>query len=125
MEVGTEFMGHYYRHHPIQWLERELHIMTAPTNGAVSFDKSTYNLGDTVTATITWDSGEAVTTVTVNVSIDISNQNSETTSVTGSFVVATEPGTDTFTVKASDDGNRTWDVTMGSDGVSATATTTA
>jgi hypothetical protein len=116
----------FSRHHPIEWLEHKMGIeMAAPINGAVTFDKSTYNTGDTVTAAITWESGEAIQTVTVNVSIDVSNQNGESTTVTGSFQVTTEAGTDTFTVKASDDGNRTWDVTMGSDGVSATATTTA
>jgi len=117
---------HHLSHHPIKWLEHEIGIkMTAPINAAISFDKSIYQAGDTVTATITWDSGEAVQTTTVTLTVNISNQNDEFTNIEATFEVSTEPITDTFTVKATDDGNRSWNVSMGSDGVSATATTIA
>jgi len=121
---GHELMGNFLAHHPIQWLEKELN-MAAANNAQVIFDKSTYSQGDAVTGTVTWDSGEELQTLTVNVSISVSNQNNEVASVSGSFQVATEEGSDTFTVQASDDGNRTWDVQMSEDGKSATVTTVA
>jgi len=99
--------------------------MAAANNAQVTFDKSTYSQGDAVTGTVTWDSGEELQTLTVNVSISVSNQNNEVANVSGSFQIATEEGSDTFTVQASDDGNRTWDVQMSEDGKSATVSTVA
>lgn len=111
-------------HHPIKWLEKELG-MAAATNVQVTFDKSVYNAGDQVNGTVTWDSGEELQTVTVNVSISVTTQNNEVANVSGSFQVATEEGTDTFTVQASDDGNRTWNVQLADDGKSAAVSTIA
>jgi hypothetical protein len=116
---------HHRRHHPIQWLEKELGIMAAPINVSVAFDKASYAPGDTVTGTVTWSSGEEGTTVTVNVSVNVTNQNGESTIATGSFSVSEGATTDSFTVEATDDGNRSWSVQDGGDSKSATITTTA
>ena len=112
---------------PIKWLERELGVkqMAAASNVQISFDKSVYAPGDTITATVNWQSGEVVQTATFSLSVTVSNQNNEEVSASATFQVATNPATDTFTVTATDDGNRTWNVENGADGVSATITTTA
>jgi uncharacterized protein YfaS (alpha-2-macroglobulin family) len=98
--------------------------MAAPTNVAVVLDKSTYNPGETITATVTWESGEAIQTATFTGTFTVTNQNGESASAEVQFSVATAAPTDTFTVSASDEGNRTWTVTE-SNGTSAVLTTEA
>src|ERR1700744_6480177 len=119
------FKYHFDPKHPLEWVLEEVGLkMAAPTNLAVSFDKAQYNPGDTVTALVTFASGEQVSTTTFTLTVMVQNQNSESTDVTGTFEVATSAPNDTFTVSATDDGNHTWNVEMGSDGLSATLTTT-
>lgn len=99
--------------------------MTAPVSPVVTFDKSVYNPGDTITASIAWQSGEQVESQGFTLTVTVQNQNSESVTATATFSVNTSAPGDTFSVQATDDGNRTWNVSMGADGVSATATTTA
>jgi hypothetical protein len=112
--------------HLIKWLEQEvgIHHMAAPTNVQVSADKPQYNAGDTVTLNITWQSGEQISTTTFTVSVAVKNQNGEEADASATIEVATQPPSDTFTVDVTDDGSHTWNVTVGDDGLSATATTT-
>jgi hypothetical protein len=107
--------------------------MTAPTNLSVQFvdasgnvlDNPTFNPGDAITAKITWQSGEQVETSGFTLTVVVQNQNSESTNITATFSVNKSAPEDTFTVQATDDGDRTWNVEVGSDGMSATATTNA
>jgi sporulation-control protein spo0M len=101
-----------------------IHAMAAAANVQIVFDKSVYAPGDTITATVTWESGEVVQTATFSLSVSVTNQNNEETSASATFQVSTGPATDTFTVHASDDGNRTWDIAS-QDATSAVVTTTA
>jgi hypothetical protein len=98
--------------------------MAAPTNVAVVFDKPAYNPGDKITATVTWNSGEAIQTATFTGTFTVTNQNGEKTEATAQFTVNTAAPTDTFTASATDDGNRTWTVES-SDASSAVLTTEA
>jgi len=99
--------------------------MAEPANVQVSFDKDTYNPGDTVTGKVTWDSGEELQTLTVTVSVSVTNQSGEVGRVSSAFKVNQETGTDTFTVETTDDGNRTWSAEVDPSGTAATITTTA
>jgi uncharacterized protein YfaS (alpha-2-macroglobulin family) len=114
------------KHHLIRWLEQEVGIkhMAAPTNVTVSADKPQYNTGDTATLTISWVSGEQISTTTFTVSVSVKNQGGDEADATATIEVATQPPSDTFTVNVTDDGSHTWNVTVADDGLSATATTT-
>jgi uncharacterized protein YfaS (alpha-2-macroglobulin family) len=98
--------------------------MAQAQNVTVSADKPQYNPGDTVTLNISWASGEQISTTTFSVSVSVKNQNQEEATASATIEVATQAPSDTFEVNVTDDGNHTWNVTMGEDGLSATATTT-
>jgi phage gp45-like len=98
--------------------------MAQAQNVTVNADKPQYNPGDTVTLNISWASGEQISTTEFSVSVSVKNQNSEEATASATISVATSAPNDTFTADVTDDGNHTWNVTMGDDGLSATATTT-
>jgi uncharacterized protein YfaS (alpha-2-macroglobulin family) len=98
--------------------------MAQATNVQVSADKAQYNPGDTVKLSISWASGEQVSTTEFNVTVSIKNQDQEEATASAAISVTTSAATDTFEASVNDDGNHTWDVVMGDDGLSATATTT-
>lgn len=95
--------------------------MTTPNPPAVSsvtFDKSVYNVGETITVTIDFSGGSSDQTVTVTVMVkdDITG---ETVTMTASFTVV-DP--DASTVTVSDSGNRTWTPVSNSNGVAVFTT---
>jgi phage gp45-like len=120
----TSWSKFYY--HPIAWFEQQTGIkkMAQAQNVTVSADKPQYSPGDTVTLNISWASGEQISTTEFNVSVSVKNQNGEEATASAQLSVATSAPNDTFTVDVTDDGNHTWNVEMGSDGLSAIATTT-
>lgn len=75
-----------------------------PAISAVTFDKSVYNVGDTITVTVEFAAGSSNENVTVTVTVTDSVTN-ETASMTATLTV-TDP--DASTVAVSDTGNRVW-----------------
>lgn len=76
----------------------------APSITSISFDKTSYTPGQTVTATVTYVPGTAPKSFTFTGTVTDTATNAQGTA-TGTFSV-NEP--DATTVSATDSGNRTW-----------------
>lgn len=79
-------------------------MAAAPTITSITFDKASYNPGDTITATVDYTVGTSAVTQTLTGTATDSTTN-ETGTLQVTFVV-TEP--DATTISVSDSGTRTW-----------------
>lgn len=79
-------------------------MSTAPTVTSITFDQSSYNPGQTMTATVTYTAG-----ISDNVQSFTGTATDSVTGLAGSLVVNfTTEVTDVTAVTVSDTGNRTW-----------------
>lgn len=77
---------------------------SAPTITSITFDKATYNPGDTITATVDYSAGKSDVTQTFT-----GTATDNTTKETGSLQVTfTVTENDTTVISVSDSGNRVW-----------------
>lgn len=98
---------------------------TAPTIQSVTFDKSSYTPGMTVTVTVKYTAGTSVQTINdVGTATITDTESNEEVTATGNLTIeatVTDPSTPTF----SDTGNHTWTLSSESTPGTAIFTTTA
>ena len=82
----------------------------APAVFAITFDKASYNPGDTITATVSYTPGTSGgTQQTFTLTGTVTDQTSQQVGIgSATFVVGSPPVVDPTTVSVTDDGNRAW-----------------